>query len=192
LPLRSIFGRPPGNGKPARPATGVCREAGMAGFRRVRRPCESCRGRSRWAPADTHGRRPAPLRLALVLGARPCLPRGACQSLQRPNRLDSYGVGFRSFAEPLFDGCGVFRDAVISIVATPARQERARRSERTKVSLARVRASGKRLVRPVRLSNGHRHAEVARLRAAGLSGREVGRRLGISEGSVRRLTVASA
>ena len=43
---------------------------------------------------------------------------GVYQTLQHLNRLESYGVGFRSFTEPYFDSCGVFKDAVIAIMAT--------------------------------------------------------------------------
>jgi DNA invertase Pin-like site-specific DNA recombinase len=111
---------------------------------------------------------------------------GVYQTLQHLNRLESYGVGFRSFTEPYFDSCGVFKDAVIAIMATLAKQERIKRAERTRAGLARLRAAGKRLGRPAKL-NGQHTAEIARLRASGLSGRAIADRLGISEHSVRRL-----
>jgi len=114
---------------------------------------------------------------------------GAYQTLQHLNRLESYGVGFRSFTEPYFDSCGVFKDAVIAIMATLAKQERIRRAERTRAGLARLKAAGKRLGRPAVLNDQHT-AEIARLRAAGLSLRAIGRQLGISDRSVRRLTAA--
>jgi len=41
-------------------------------------------------------------------------------------RLDEAGVRFRSFTEPYLDSCGMFRDAVISILAVIAKQERLR------------------------------------------------------------------
>ncbi|HXX20098.1 MAG TPA: recombinase family protein [Candidatus Acidoferrum sp.] len=113
---------------------------------------------------------------------------GVYQTLQHLDRLESYGVGFRSFTEPYFDSCGVFKDAVIAIMATLAKQERIKRSERTRAGLARVKASGKRLGRP-RLTV--RASEIARLRIAGLSGRAIARELGISEGSVRRIASAA-
>jgi len=114
---------------------------------------------------------------------------GVYQTLQHLNRLESYGVGFRSFTEPYFDSCGVFKDAVIAIMATLAKQERIRRAERTRAGLARLKAAGKRLGRPAVLNDLHT-AEIARLRAAGLSLRAIGRQLGISDRSVRRLTAA--
>ena len=114
---------------------------------------------------------------------------GVYQTLQHLNRLESYGIGFRSFTEPYFDSCGVFKDAVIAIMATLAKQERVKRAERTRAGLARVRAAGKRLGRPITLT-GHHKAEISRLTAQGHSLRAVARQLGISDRSVRRLTAA--
>lgn len=114
---------------------------------------------------------------------------GVLQTLTHLNRLESYGVGFRSYTEQFFDSCGPFKDAVISIMATLAKQERIKRSERTKAGLARVRASGKALGRP-RLTVDA--IKATQLRASGLSGRAIARELGISEGSVRRLLATAA
>jgi len=114
---------------------------------------------------------------------------GAYETLTYLNRLTGCGVGWRSFTEQYLDSTGIFRDAVISILAVIAKQERVRLSERTRAGLARVRASGKVLGRPRKL-NGEHHAQVAALKVQGLSGREIARRLGISEGSVRRLLPA--
>jgi DNA invertase Pin-like site-specific DNA recombinase len=116
---------------------------------------------------------------------------GVLETLQHLNRLTSYGVNYRSFTEQYFDSCGIFKDAVISILATIAKQERLRISERVRAGLDRARSRGKRLGRPCRL-NGEHTAQIASLRAQGLSGREISRQLGISEGSVRRLSAAAA
>src|SRR5260370_30323056 len=43
---------------------------------------------------------------------------GVLETLQHLNRLTAYGVGYRSFTEQYFDSCGIFKDAVISILAT--------------------------------------------------------------------------
>lgn len=114
---------------------------------------------------------------------------GALETLQHLNRLTACGVGYKSFTEQYLDSCGVFRDAVISILAVIAKQERVRLSERTRAGIAVARSRGAKLGRP-RLKV--QAAEIARLRAQGLSLRAIGRELHISEGSVRRLASAGA
>jgi len=114
---------------------------------------------------------------------------GVLQTLQHLNRLENHGVGFRSFTEQYFDSCGIFREAVISIMATLAKQERVRRSERTKAGLAMARSKGKKLGRPQLRAN---VAEISRLKAQGLSLRAIARQLGIGDGSVRRLLASAA
>jgi DNA invertase Pin-like site-specific DNA recombinase len=110
---------------------------------------------------------------------------GVFETLTYLRRLEQYGVGFRSFTEPYFDSCGVFKDAVISIMAVLAKQERIRMSERTKAGLAIARARGKTLGRPRTMTA--TPGDVLRLRKEGHSYRRVARTLGISLGSVQRL-----
>lgn len=43
---------------------------------------------------------------------------GALPTLQHLNRLTSCGVGYKSFTEQYLDSCGIFKDAIISIMAT--------------------------------------------------------------------------
>jgi DNA invertase Pin-like site-specific DNA recombinase len=97
-------------------------------------------------------------------------------------------VGFRSFTEPYFDSCEVFKDAVIATIATLAKQERVKRAERTKAGLAIARAKGKTLGRPGTLRA--TSSDVVRLRTLGKSFRCVARELGISLRSVQRLAVS--
>src|SRR6267154_1195529 len=114
---------------------------------------------------------------------------GVLETLQHLNRLTACGVGYKSFTEQYLDSCGIFKDAVIGILAVVAKQERVRLSERTKAGLAIARSKGRQLGRP-RLQV--RPVEIARLQSSGLSLRAIGRELGISEGSVRRLASATA
>lgn len=114
---------------------------------------------------------------------------GVLETLQHLSRLTSYGVAYRSFTEQYFDSCGIFKDAVISILATVAKQERIRLSERTKAGLAIARSRGRQIGRP-RLKV--QPADIVRLKAQGHSLRAIGRSLGISEGSVRRLASLAA
>lgn len=114
---------------------------------------------------------------------------GVLQTLTHLNRLESYGVGFRSYTEQFFDSCGPFKDAVIGIMATLAKQERVKRAERTRAGLAIARAKGSVLGRPrLRIEP----SKVAALRASGLSLRAIGATLGVSEASVRRSLSAVA
>ena len=111
---------------------------------------------------------------------------GVLETLQHLNRLTSYGVGYRSFTEQYFDSCGIFKDAVIAIVATVAKQERVRISQRVKAGLETARAKGKRLGRPRVVVDARR---IATLRAQGRSWRAVAREMGISLRSIRRAGV---
>jgi DNA invertase Pin-like site-specific DNA recombinase len=106
---------------------------------------------------------------------------GVLQTLQHLQRLTSYGVGYRSFSEQYLDSCGIFKDAVIGILAVVAKQERVRISERTIAGLATARAKGRTLGRPrvtVDL------AEVKLLRGAGASISAIAKQLGVSVGTV--------
>src|SRR5216683_5452828 len=114
---------------------------------------------------------------------------GALETLQHLNRLTACGVGYKSYTEQYLDSCGIFKDAVIGILAVVAKQERVRLSERTKAGLAVARSKGRQIGRPrLQVQPG----QIARLMAQGLSRRAVGRELGISEGSVRRLASVAA
>jgi DNA invertase Pin-like site-specific DNA recombinase len=67
---------------------------------------------------------------------------GVLPTLKHLELLTSYGVAWKSFTEQYFDSCGIFRDAVISIAATLAKQERLKISERTVAGLERARKAG--------------------------------------------------
>jgi DNA invertase Pin-like site-specific DNA recombinase len=108
---------------------------------------------------------------------------GVLKTLQHLNRLTSYGVGYRSFTEQYFDSCGIFKDAVIAIVATVAKQERVRISERVKAGLETARARGKRLGRPKVDADA---ARIAALRKAGRSWSEITRETGLAKGTAQR------
>ena len=114
---------------------------------------------------------------------------GVLETLQHLNRLTSHGVNYRSFTEQYFDSCGIFKDAVISILATVAKQERIRISERVRAGVANARAKGKRLGRPKVAVNA---AKVRELRESGKSFEQVGEAMGISAASAWRATRSPA
>jgi hypothetical protein len=73
---------------------------------------------------------------------------GVLETLQHLQKLTSYGVEWFSFREEYLRSVGVFRDAVLSILACIAKQERIRLSERVVAGLKRAKAQGKVLGRP--------------------------------------------
>ena len=68
---------------------------------------------------------------------------GTVETLNHLQRLTGYGVNYRSFTEQYLDSTGMFKEAVIGILAAVAKQERVRLSERTIAGLQRARAQGR-------------------------------------------------
>jgi DNA invertase Pin-like site-specific DNA recombinase len=114
---------------------------------------------------------------------------GVLETLQHLNHLTSYGVNYRSFTEQYFDSCGIFKDAVISILATIAKQERIRISERVRAGLDRARSRGKRLGRPRVVVDA---ARIGRLRTQGRTVRDIARELGYSRSLVHKTLASDA
>ena len=114
---------------------------------------------------------------------------GVLPTLQHLQRLTACGIGYRSYTEQYFDSCGIFRDAVIAIIATVAKQERIRISERVRAGLSTARNKGKRLGRPKVFVS---RARIESLRHEGLSWREIAEQLGSNTATVRRAYAAEA
>lgn len=113
---------------------------------------------------------------------------GVRATLNHLTRLDHYGVGWRSFSEQYLDSTGMFKDAVIAILAAIARQERIRISERTKAGLATARRKGKILGRP-RVTVDLKRARM--LRAEGYSIQETANRMGLKKSVVHKYLIAA-
>src|SRR5437016_5487738 len=109
---------------------------------------------------------------------------GVYETLQYLQRLTGYGVGYRSFTEQYLDSCGLFKDAVISILATIAKQERVRLSERTIAGLQRARVQGRVGGRPRKECDRNKLAE---LRRSGLSLGQIAAQTSLSKTTVARL-----
>lgn len=102
---------------------------------------------------------------------------GTYKTLTYLRRLSDAGVKFKSYTEQYIDSLGVFGEAIIGVLAAVAAQERIRISERTKAGLARTRAQGTRLGRPVKTVD---LRKARKLRAAGMSLREIAQKLQVS------------
>jgi len=109
---------------------------------------------------------------------------GVLETLMHLQTLTRYGVGYRSFTEQYLDSCGMFREAVISILAVIAKQERVRLSERTIAGLQRARAKGRVGGRPRASCD---PSEVLRLKAEGKTLADVARVLKVSRSTVYRI-----
>jgi DNA invertase Pin-like site-specific DNA recombinase len=112
---------------------------------------------------------------------------GVYETLQHLQRLTAYGVGYRSFTEQYLDSCGLFKDAVISILATIAKQERVRLSERTIAGLQRARQQGRIGGRPRKECDRDRLSE---LRRSGFSLAQIAAEMGLSKTTVARMVTA--
>src|SRR5690349_20098359 len=113
---------------------------------------------------------------------------GVLETLQHLQKLTSHGVEWFSYREEYLRSVGVFKEAVLAILACIAKQERIRLSERVQAGLSRARAQGKVLGRPkaaVRLER------VLRLRERGLSIREIAVETGVSAMTVQRVLAAN-
>jgi len=111
---------------------------------------------------------------------------GTSATLGYLERLEGWGVGFRSYSEQYLDTTGIFRDVVISLLATLAKQEKIRIGERTKAGLARAVAAGKKLGRPGYNERQKNKASVMRNEGKTLG--EISKYLGIGRTTVLRWT----
>jgi DNA invertase Pin-like site-specific DNA recombinase len=69
---------------------------------------------------------------------------GTLYTLQKLKELENAHVQWHSYQEPYFSSIGDFKDVVVSIMATLAKIEKQRISERTKAGLAKAKNVGKR------------------------------------------------
>jgi DNA invertase Pin-like site-specific DNA recombinase len=109
---------------------------------------------------------------------------GVLETLQHLQRLNGFGVNWQSLTESYLSSLGPFKDAVLAILASIAKQERIRISERTIAGLQRAKRQGKKLGRPRVV------CDRAKIRAAherGMSLAAVAAEFGISKTSAARI-----
>jgi DNA invertase Pin-like site-specific DNA recombinase len=112
---------------------------------------------------------------------------GVLETLQHLQRLSSNGVEWYSYREEYLRSIGVFKEAVLAILAAIAKQERIRLSERVVAGLNRARAQGRVLGRPKAAVRAER---VLRLRERGMSMRQIADETGVSTMTVQRILVS--
>src|SRR5262249_38748509 len=112
---------------------------------------------------------------------------GVLETLNHLQRLSTAGVGYKSFTEQYLDSCGIFKDAVLAILAVIAKQERVRLSERTIAGLERARKAGRIGGRRPLIVDRRKNAA---LDAHGWTRREMGEEMGVSPAFVCRVLKA--
>ena len=97
-------------------------------------------------------------------------------------QLDDYGILYKSFSEQYLDSSGIFKDVIISILATLAKQEQIRLSERVKAGLDKAKSKGRIGGRP-RIPQ-EVIDKIQELSNNGLSMRKIGKQMNIHHGTV--------
>jgi DNA invertase Pin-like site-specific DNA recombinase len=109
---------------------------------------------------------------------------GALPTLQYLNQLESWGVGYKSLTEQYLDSTGIFKEAIVSILATLAKQERVRLSERTKAGMARKVAQGVKMGPPAKSQA--EIEQIRRLKGGGMSNYAIGKAMKMSASTVAK------
>jgi len=68
---------------------------------------------------------------------------GTRKTIHYLQMLDDYGIAYKSFTEQYIDSSGIFKDVIIALLSTLAKQERIRVGERVKAGLERSRQQGR-------------------------------------------------
>jgi DNA invertase Pin-like site-specific DNA recombinase len=104
---------------------------------------------------------------------------GTRATIKYMEQLESYGINFKSYTEQYIDSCGIFKDVVISLLSTLAKQEKLRISERVKAGLARSKKKNGRPQISTKVI-----LEIKSLKENGHSNRNIARALRLSHSTV--------
>lgn len=96
--------------------------------------------------------------------------------------LEDYGVAYKSFAEQYIDSSGIFKDVIIALLSTLAKQERVRISERVHAGLTRARQQGRIGGRPT--LDAFKIKKINELKLSGMSITAISRELQVSRGTI--------
>jgi len=107
---------------------------------------------------------------------------GTRDTIRYLQMLEDYNVMYKSFSEQYIDSSGIFKDVIIALLATLAKQERIRISERVHAGLTRARQQGRVGGRPsLDISSVQK---IKQMKLAGKSVTDISKTMKISRGSV--------
>jgi DNA invertase Pin-like site-specific DNA recombinase len=107
---------------------------------------------------------------------------GTRETIHYLQMLDDYGVMYKSYTEQYIDSSGIFKDVIIALLSTLAKQERVRISERVIAGLAKARSHGRIGGRPTLESS--KIEKIRELKSAGMSILAISKEIQVSRGSV--------
>lgn len=107
---------------------------------------------------------------------------GVRATIHHLERLESYGVTFKSFTELYLDGTGIFKDAIIGLLSCLAAQEKVRISERVIAGLERSRSEGR--IGGRRRIGQHLVCKIIKMKETGKSNRTIAKLLSIDHKTV--------
>lgn len=96
--------------------------------------------------------------------------------------LDDYGVVYKSYSEQYIDSSGIFKDVIIALLSTLAKQERVRISERVKAGLEKSRKQGRVGGRPT--LDESKIKKIRKLKSEGVSIMQISKIVKVSRGSI--------
>lgn len=107
---------------------------------------------------------------------------GTRKTIQYLQMLEDYGVAYKSYSEQYIDSSGIFKDVIIALLSTLAKQERVRISERVQAGLSKARQHGRIGGRP-NLGES-KIVKIRKLKNEGMSIVAISKELKVSRGTV--------
>lgn len=107
---------------------------------------------------------------------------GTRKTIHYLQMLDDYNVAYKSFTEQYIDSSGIFKDVIIALLSTLAKQERIRISERVIAGLEKSRQQGRVGGRPT--LDESVITKIKKRKAEGISIVAIAMELGVSRGSI--------
>jgi DNA invertase Pin-like site-specific DNA recombinase len=96
--------------------------------------------------------------------------------------LDDYRIAYKSYSELYIDSAGIFKDVIIALLSTLAKQERIRISERVKAGLEKSRLQGRVGGRPNLEAS--KIEKIREMKSTGMSILGISKQLQVSRGTI--------